>query len=186
MHKVAVWVVLLLPGLFLSQFGCERTPTSAPETRSQQPALLGDPSRETGSWVRDPEQPPNPSTYLIHLKQMGTFYDVPGEYGYVLEGGNHGFESLSFILTETHPGGGPPLHRHGCEEAHVLLEGSARYLIGETTFTAQAPYVVRIPANVPHTFMNTGDRVFRLIAVLPGQKISYTELGPNPLLKKKP
>jgi len=117
---------------------------------------------------------------------MGTFYDVFGEYGYVLEGGNHGFESLSFILTETHPGGGPPLHRHGCEEAHVLLEGSARYLIGERTFTAQAPYVVRIPANVPHTFMNTGDRVFRLIAVLPGQKISYTELGPNPLLKKNP
>ena len=35
---------------------------------------------------------------------MGTFYDAPGEYGYVLEGGNHGFESLSFILTETHPG----------------------------------------------------------------------------------
>jgi mannose-6-phosphate isomerase-like protein (cupin superfamily) len=95
-------------------------------------------------------------------------------------------QSLSFILTETHPGGGPPLHRHGCEEAHVLLEGSARYLIGERTFTAQAPYVVRIPANVPHTFMNTGDRVFRLIAVLPGQKISYTELGPNPLVKKNP
>lgn len=186
MRNVAVWVVLLLSALFLPQFGCERTRTSAPEPRSQQPALLGDPSRETGSWVRDPEQPPNLSTYVIHLKQMGTFYDVPGEYGYVLEGGNHGFESLSFILTETHPGGGPPLHTHGCEEAHVLLEGSARYIIGKRTFTAQAPYVVRIPANVPHTFMNTGDRVFRLIAVLPGQKISYTELGPNPLLKKNP
>ena len=104
MRKVAVWVVLLLSGLFLPQFGCERTRTSAPEPRSQQPGLLGDPSRETGSWVRDPEQPPDLSTYVIHLKQMGTFYDVPGEYGYVLEGGNHGFESLSFILTETHPG----------------------------------------------------------------------------------
>jgi mannose-6-phosphate isomerase-like protein (cupin superfamily) len=185
MRKVTVWVVLLLSGLF-PQFGCERTRTRAPETRRPQPALLGDPSKETGSWVRDPEQPRDPSSYVIHLKQMGTFYDVFGEYGYVLEGGNHGFESLSFILTETHPGGGPPLHRHGCEEAHVLLDGSARYLIGERTFTAQAPYVVRIPANVPHTFMNTDDRVFRLIAVLPGQKISYTELGPNPLLKKSP
>jgi mannose-6-phosphate isomerase-like protein (cupin superfamily) len=186
MRKVAVWVVLLLSGLFLLQSGCERTRKSAPESLSQQPALLGDPSLETRSWVRDPAQPPNLSTYDIHLKQMSTFYDVPGEYGYVLEGGNHGFESLSFILTETHPGGGPPLHRHGCEEAHILLEGWARYIIGERTFDAQAPYVVRIPANVPHTFMNTGDRVFRLIAVLPGQKISYAELGPNPLLKKNP
>jgi mannose-6-phosphate isomerase-like protein (cupin superfamily) len=186
MREAAVRVVFLLSGLSLSQFGCERTRTSAPEIRSPQPAPLGDPSKETGSWVRDPEHPPDLSSYVIRLKQMGTFYDVFGEYGYVLEGGNHGFESLSFILTETHPGGGPPLHRHGCEEAHVLLEGSARYLVGERTFTAQAPYVVRIPANVPHTFMNTGDKVFRLIAVLPGQKISYTELGPNPLLKKNP
>jgi hypothetical protein len=103
MRKVAVWVVLLLSVLFLPQFGCERTRTSAPEPRSQQPALLGDPSRETRSWVRDPNQPPDPSSYVIHFKQMGTFYDVFGEYGYVLEGGNHGFESLSFILTETHP-----------------------------------------------------------------------------------
>jgi mannose-6-phosphate isomerase-like protein (cupin superfamily) len=186
MRKMAVWVVLLLSGLFLPQFECERTRTSGLEPRSQQPPLLGDPSREKGSWVHDPEQPPDLSSYVIHLKQMSTFYDVPGEYGYVLEGGNHSFESLSFILTETHPGAGPPLHVHGCEEAHVLLEGSARYIIGQRTFTAQAPYVVRIPANVPHTFMNTGDRVFRLIAVLPGQKVSYTELGPNPLLKKNP
>jgi mannose-6-phosphate isomerase-like protein (cupin superfamily) len=185
MRKLAVWLVLLLSAVFLSQLGCERTRTNAPEPRSQQ-ALLGDPAHEKSSWVRDPEQSPDPSSYVIHFKQMGTFYDVFGEYGYVLEGGNHGFESLSFILTETHPGGGPPLHIHGCEEAHVLLEGSARYIIGKTTFDAQAPYVVRIPANVQHTFMNTGNRVFRLVAVLPGQKISYTELGPNPLLKKNP
>jgi mannose-6-phosphate isomerase-like protein (cupin superfamily) len=186
MRNVAKWVLLLLPGLFLPQFGCKRTGTSVLEPPNQQPALLGNPARETSSWVHDPEQPPDLSSYVIHFKQMGTFYDVFGEYGYVLEGGNHGFESLSFILTETHPGGGPPLHRHGCEEAHVLLEESARYIIGQRTFTAQAPYVVRIPASVPHTFMNTGDKVFRLIAVLPGQKISYVELGPNPLLKKNP
>jgi len=54
MRKLALWVVLLFSGLFLPQFGCERTRTSAPEPRSQQPALLGDPSRERGSWVRDP------------------------------------------------------------------------------------------------------------------------------------
>ena len=29
-----------------------------------------------------------------------------------MNGADHGFESLSFILTETQPGGDPPLHTH--------------------------------------------------------------------------
>lgn len=114
---------------------------------------------------------------------MVTFYDMPGEYGHVLEGHQHGFKSLSSIPTETHPGGGPPLHLHETEEAHVLLEGSASYLVGEKTFTVEGPYVVRLPAGVPHTFINSGDSFFRLVGILPQDNVSYKELGPNPLLR---
>jgi mannose-6-phosphate isomerase-like protein (cupin superfamily) len=60
---------------------------------------------------------------------------VPGEFTHRLTGDRYGFESLSFIITETHPGGGPGLHVHDTEEAHVLLEGTAQYRVGDKTFT---------------------------------------------------
>ena len=146
---------------------------------------MGDTTQEKGSWVRPAGKPPNPSDYVIQLNQMQSFYDVPGEYGHVMEGHEHGFDSLSFILTETHPGGGPPLHTHSTEEAHILLEGSVTYVIGDRIFSAEGPYIVRVPAGVQHTFINSGNKILRLVAAVPDKKLSYTEVGKNPLLKKK-
>lgn len=64
------------------------------------------------SYERSPEVPFDRSDYVVRLKQMKSFYDVPGEFGHLMDGEDYGFESLSFILTETHPNGGPPLHTH--------------------------------------------------------------------------
>src|SRR5581483_6493346 len=80
-----------------------------------------------------------------------------------LTGDEYGFESLSFIISETHPGGGPGLHVHDTEAAHVLLEGTAQYRIGDKTFTVHGPYVGKVPAGVPHTFINAGSKPFNLI-----------------------
>lgn len=102
-----------------------------------------------------------------------------------MEGAQYGFQSLSFIITETQPGGGPPLHVHECEEAHVLLEGKASYMIGDQRFTVKGPYVVKIPAGVPHTFVNAGAQPLRLIGVLPAGHIVWKALGPNPLVNKR-
>ena len=137
------------------------------------------------SYERQPEQSFNFSDYVFKLNQMPSFYDVPGEFGHTMEGAQYGFGSLSFILTETQPGGGPPLHVHDTEEAHVLLEGAAIYVIGDQKFTVEGPYVVKIPAGVPHTFLNVGSQLFHLIGVFPAGRISYKELGPNPLVKKR-
>ena len=79
------------------------------------------------SYEYPPEKPDTPDDYAIKFNQMRSFYDVPGEFGHIMIGKDHGFKSLSFIVTETHPGGGPPLHTHETEEAHVLLEGRATY-----------------------------------------------------------
>jgi mannose-6-phosphate isomerase-like protein (cupin superfamily) len=184
MRKSAICIIGVLMALGLGLLSCKQNPRGESPQRAT-PGLLGDPAKEKGSWVRPAEAPPTPSDYVIKLNQMDTFYDVPGEYGYVLEGYKHGLESLSFILTETHPQGGPPLHTHTTQEAHVLLEGSVTYVMGDKTFAAQGPYVVRVPAGVPHTFLNSGDKVFRLVAAFPDKNISYHELGPNPLVKKK-
>ena len=135
------------------------------------------------SYSRPPEASFTPSDYVFKLEQLASFYDVPGEFGHVMEGDRYGFDSLSLIITATHPGGGPPLHRHETEEAHVLYEGTASYVIGDRRFTVTGPYVARVPAGMPHTFVNVGDRVFHLVAIFPTGKTTYTELGMNPLVK---
>lgn len=137
------------------------------------------------SYERQPEQPFSSSDYVFKPTQMISFYDVPGEFGYAMEGGQYGFSSLSLIITETQPGGGPPLHVHEHEEAHVVLEGKVSYVIGDQRFTVEGPYVVRIPAGVPHTFVNAGTQPLRLIGVLPADHIVWKPLGPNPLVKKQ-
>lgn len=137
------------------------------------------------SYERPPEQPFNSSDYVFKPKQMISFYDVPGEFGHAMEGGQYGFSSLSFIITETQPGGGPPLHVHEHEEAHVVLKGKVSYVIGDQRFTVEGPYVVKIPAGVPHTFVNSGTQPLRLIGVLPADHIVWKPLGPNPLVKKQ-
>lgn len=140
------------------------------------------PSHPAESYVHPPRVAPSPEGHVFVREQMVHFYDVPGEYGYVVEGRDHGFARLSIITTETHPGGGPPLHRHDEEEAHVIQQGNYRVLIGEQQFDVSGPAVVRIPAGVPHTFVNTGKEVLRVVGILPADTLSYEELGPNPLL----
>ena len=55
------------------------------------------------SYERQPEQPFNASDYVFKPNQMTSFYDVPGEFGHAIEGAQYGFQSLSFIITETQP-----------------------------------------------------------------------------------
>lgn len=137
------------------------------------------------SYERAPQAPFDRSDYVVRLTQTKTFYDVPGEFGHMMDGQDYGFEALSFILTETHPNGGPPLHTHETEEAHVLLHGEVSYVIGDRRFTTRAPYVARVPAGMPHTFINTGSAPFNLVAVFPSKRLTYKEVGPNPLVKKE-
>jgi mannose-6-phosphate isomerase-like protein (cupin superfamily) len=136
----------------------------------------------TTSYLHEPEQPFQPSDTSFHFEHLTTFYDVPGEFGHFLEGQHYGFEALSVIITETHPGGGPPLHTHACEEAHILLEGRVRYILGDERFTIEAPYIVKIRAGVPHAFLNVEAQPIRMICPFPTSQFSYEELGPNPLL----
>lgn len=133
-----------------------------------------------------PEESHSPDDYFFKLDQLEHFYRAPGEFGHRLNGDQYGFEALSFIITETHPNGGPGLHMHDAEEAHVLLEGRAEYLIGDKRFTVQAPYVAKVPAGVPHTFLNVGSKPFNLIAVFASKHPNGQRIGPNPLVRATP
>lgn len=135
-------------------------------------------------FTHPPEKPHDPADLVFTFDQLDYYYRVPGEFTHRLTGDQYGFDALSFIVTETHPGGGPGLHVHDTEEAHVLLEGSVQYRIGDKTFTVQGPYVARVPAGVPHTFINAGSSPFNLIAVFPSKHPSTKRIGPNPLIPK--
>ena len=69
----------------------------------------------------------------------------PGEYVHVMEGQKNGYKTLVIGITETFPGGAPPMHTHEGEESHVLLEGEILYALGDTLFTIKAPYIINIP-----------------------------------------
>jgi len=137
-------------------------------------------------FTHPPKVPHSSTDYFFNLEQLEHFYRVPGEFGHRLVGAEYGFDGLSFILTETHPGGGPALHVHDAEEAHVLLEGTVQYLIGDKTFTVQAPYIAKVPAGVAHTFLNVGDQPFNLVAVFASKRVTSKRLGPNPLVPVSP
>ena len=96
----------------------------------------------------------------------------------------HGFTTSSVIITETQPGGGPPLHARSTEEVHLLLDGRMRYVVGEQRFEASGPYIVNIPAETPHAFINAGDVPLRLICFFPNPEVLAAQwrVGPNPLL----
>jgi mannose-6-phosphate isomerase-like protein (cupin superfamily) len=134
-------------------------------------------------FTHPPEKPHDASSLYFTFDQLDHYYRVPGEFTHRLTGDQYGFESLSFIITETHPGGGPGLHVHDVEEAHVLLEGTAQYRVGGKTFIVQGPYVAKVPAGVPHTFINAGTKPFNLVAVFASKHPSSKRIGPNPLLR---
>jgi mannose-6-phosphate isomerase-like protein (cupin superfamily) len=167
--------VLAVAGV-IATVSCARQPDSGY-------AHIGPDNRPSASYERPPSLSFERSDYTIKLQQMTSFYDAPGEAGFFINGGDYGFDSLSFIMTETHPHGGPPLHTHDTEEAHVLYRGRIEYIIGDRRFTVDGPYVVRVPAGVPHTFVNAGVAPLNLTAVFPSKRLSYTEIGPNPLVQ---
>ncbi len=120
--------------------------------------------------------------YLVSPEHLPIFPVGPkGSFAYVFHGNEHGLSSVSLMMSELHPGDGPPWHRHAYDEVFVVQAGTGRFLIGETTVDAVEGEVVLIPAAIPHTFANTGDTILRLTAVhvAPQVVIDWVESPPS-------
>jgi len=121
------------------------------------------------------------------MKEVGDFalsksdLDVinpgPGEYVHVMEGQRHGYDNLTIGITYTAPGGAPPMHSHRGEESHVLLKGQkVLYALGDKIFVKEGPYIINIPAGVPHSFQNLDDEVAELVVIFPTNVWEYDVL----------
>ncbi len=116
------------------------------------------------------------SEHAVTLDKLPTINPGPGEYVHVMEGQRNGYNNLTIGITETFPGGAPPMHSHEGEESHVLLEGDIVYALGDTLFTIKGPYVVNIPAGVPHAFKNIGSKTANLVVIFPTNIWKYDVL----------
>ena len=183
-HKLAIVGVITTLG-FLTVCLLQRSLPRAEAFDVQAAGLTvtGPTPKPESDYNRPPKMRFDAADFAFHFDQLEETFRVPGEYTHRLEGATYGFDSLSFIITDTQPNGGPNLHVHEVEEAHVLLDGTARYQMGEKTFTVEAPYIVKVPAGVPHTFINAGKKPFRLMAVFASKHLASKRLGPNPLLQ---
>src|SRR6187431_1259157 len=125
------------------------------------------------------------SDYAVTLDQLPTINPGPGEYVHVMEGQRNGYNNLTIGITETFPGGAPPMHTHEGEESHVLLDGEILYALGDTMFTVKGPYIINIPPMVPHAFKNIGEKTANLVVIFPTNVWEYDVVDYFPFDKKE-
>lgn len=123
--------------------------------------------------------------YVKKVEDLPVINPGPGEYVHVMEGYKNGYSNLVIGITETYPGGAPPMHTHEGEESHVLLEGEILYALGDTMFTVKAPYIVNIPPMVPHAFKNIGDKTANLVVIFPTNVWKYDVVDYFPFENKE-
>ncbi|HEY2039225.1 MAG TPA: cupin domain-containing protein [Edaphobacter sp.] len=86
-----------------------------------------------------------------------------------------------YCLIDMHvpPGGGPPPHRHDFEETFTVLEGEIEFMFRGDKRIAKAGETVHIPANAPHQFLNSSQKVARLLCICApaGQERFFEEVG---------
>ena len=124
------------------------------------------------------------SDYVATVEKLPVINPGPGEYVHVMEGQRNGYKNLTIGVTETFPDGAPPMHSHEGEESHVLLEGDILYALDDTMFTIKAPYIVNIPAGMPHAFKNIGKKTANLVVIFPTNVWKYDVLDFFPFKKE--
>ncbi len=115
---------------------------------------------------------PNEDESLPHIGLAGDTYTI------LLSGDD---TDGRYCLIDMHipPGGGPPPHRHDFEESFILLEGEIAFTFRSEKTSVKAGETINIPANAPHSFINSSDRNVRLLCICApaGQETFFAEVG---------
>ncbi len=88
----------------------------------------------------------------------------------LFQGADHGDVDVSFFLVDEAPGRGPALHRHPYAEVFVVLEGCARFVVGDQQLDVQGGHVVVAPAGRWHRFHNAGDGPLKMVNIHPSDR----------------
>jgi mannose-6-phosphate isomerase-like protein (cupin superfamily) len=109
---------------------------------------------------------------LAHIGLVGDTYTV-------LLSGKDTAGRYCLIDMYVPPGGGPPPHRHDCEESFILLEGEIAATFRGAKSVVKAGQTVHIPANAPHQFHNASEMPVRMLCICSpaGQEEFFAEVG---------
>jgi quercetin dioxygenase-like cupin family protein len=93
-------------------------------------------------------------------------FALPGLDHRTLAGPDNGMKNLEVWGQTIAAGSGTPVHRHACEEAIVILEGSGTLTVNgeQTAFGPNSTLI--IPADAVHQIVNSGNTNMVLIAAL--------------------
>ncbi|MCK8607850.1 cupin domain-containing protein [Agromyces sp. C10] len=91
----------------------------------------------------------------LHIGTGRTRRFVGREYG----------AGVSYFFVDNDPGQGPGLHWHPYPETWVVLEGTARIIVGDAELVATCGDTATVPAGVWYRFTNTGDGPLRMLCI---------------------
>jgi len=78
-----------------------------------------------------------------------------------------GAKNFAMRMFELEPGGHTPLHHQPWEHEVFVLEGEGVVFDGEAEHKFGEWDVIFIPPNETHQFRNTGDRLLRILCLIP-------------------
>jgi quercetin dioxygenase-like cupin family protein len=113
-------------------------------------------------------------SHVFKIKEMKAVDRGPGLRGWPLITPEVGSEHLTTGITEFQPGASLAMHIHNCEEQVTLLEGKATAIIDGISHEVSAPDTTFIPPGIPHRFINTSDRVMKIMWVYTATKVTRT------------
>ena len=82
-------------------------------------------------------------------------------------------------MVEIELGGHTPRHSHPYEHENFVVEGQGRVLVNGEWHVLRRGDVVFVPANMEHTYENTGNVVFKFLCGIPVKKLRQTDSAPK-------
>ncbi len=112
-----------------------------------------------------------PKAKAVHYTDVPaqTFGDeAPGvTIRWVIDEKADGAPNYALRVIEVQPGGHTPKHTHPYEHENYIVEGQGRVLLGDEWHDVAEGSVVFVPADMLHTYENTGDTPFRFLCGIP-------------------
>jgi mannose-6-phosphate isomerase-like protein (cupin superfamily) len=93
-------------------------------------------------------------------------FELPGLRHQTIGGHRHGLKTMEVWMQTIAPGAATPVHCHACEEVVVVLSGSGRCTVGDTTVSFGPNSTLILEPDVVHQIVNTSDGEMNLIAAL--------------------
>lgn len=83
---------------------------------------------------------------------------------------------VSSFITAHERDQGADLHFHPYPEVFVVLDGTARFTVGDEEVEVTSGHVVVVPEETPHGFKCAGDETLRIVSIHPNPTVIQTWL----------